>query len=85
MSGPYWPLARFAQQKRRGGAGGRVENWRLCSVGPAYPFLPVSVGVGIEHGRATLGGGLPFLLIPTMATFPVAPYNAGRRDFPGPV
>src|SRR5215468_6380519 len=23
---------------------GRVENWRRCSVGPAYPLLPVSVG-----------------------------------------
>jgi hypothetical protein len=24
--------------------GGRVEDWRRCSVGPAYPLLPVSVG-----------------------------------------
>src|SRR5215469_12220555 len=31
---------------------GRVEDWRRCSVGPAYPLLPVSVGVGIELGRA---------------------------------
>jgi hypothetical protein len=31
---------------------GRVEDWRLCSLGSAYPFLPVSVGVGIEHRRA---------------------------------
>ena len=23
---------------------GRVEDWRRCSVGPAYPLLPVSVG-----------------------------------------
>jgi len=23
---------------------GRVEDWRRCSVGPAYPLLPVSFG-----------------------------------------
>ena len=23
---------------------GRVEDWRPCSIGSAYPFLPVSVG-----------------------------------------
>jgi hypothetical protein len=23
---------------------GRVEDWRRCSVGPAYPLLPVSGG-----------------------------------------
>jgi hypothetical protein len=23
---------------------GRVEDWRLCSLGSAHPFLPVSVG-----------------------------------------
>src|SRR5262249_17343174 len=31
---------------------GRVEDWRHCSLGPAYLLLPVSVGVGIELGRA---------------------------------
>lgn len=24
---------------------GRVEDWRRCSIGSAYPLLPVSVGL----------------------------------------
>src|SRR2546426_2248775 len=40
---------------------GRVEDWRRCSVGPAYPLLPVSVGSagGMSdrraHGRSREG------------------------------
>jgi hypothetical protein len=31
-------------QDFQGEEGGRVEDWRRCSEGPAYPLLPVSVG-----------------------------------------
>ena len=34
----------FFERDRSGGDAGRVEDWRRCSVGPAYPLLPVSVG-----------------------------------------
>ena len=45
------------------------------------------------RARPALGGGLPFLLFrlqdgfsfPPWRRFPWPPYNAGRRDFPGPV
>src|SRR5450759_2012421 len=46
-----------------------------------------------SRARLAVGGGFPFLLfrlqvgftVPPWLTFPGAPYNPGRPDFPGPV
>jgi hypothetical protein len=43
----YWDHVEFIidEANRRGLlVGGRVEDWRRSSVGPAYPLLPVSFG-----------------------------------------
>jgi hypothetical protein len=60
---------------RTAALGGHIDGWDRARARPA------------------LGGGLPFLLFrlqdgfsfPPWRRFPWPPYNAGRRDFPGPV